>query len=396
MRWRTPRARRALRDSRATAASCCVIARDAFARVPQHRWPHAPRGTLRVRLEHLHDGGAAGHPGLPPKPVLSSGAGLLCGHVDAQQLRHRRSARRQRAGAGRRCAAASSPPGALRTHRIRRRSRWRRACRNWCRCMPAASARRGAASCCSERSGSGKSTLALHAALAGLDFLAEDSVFVQPATLHATGLSAYMHARDRIHCICWKATCGVPRAPSPRIQRRSGVRKHEIDLRARPRAARGAAIAHRGDRRARGATRTRCAAPDAAHRRAAEARVARGAAICARNGRAGRSSSGALLQRRRFQPAARLAAARCRGAARAAGETAAMSLATHARPARRVDLRRDAGRMRAGHRAALGSARRHRAALAEGVSRANRAPMWRPACCGACRWLGATLPTGSA
>src|SRR4029079_19173948 len=80
-------------------------------------------------------------------------------------------------------------------------------------------------------SGAGKSTLALHAALGGLEFLAEDSVFVQPRTLRATGLSAHVHTRQTgLRLIADPAVRrALRRAPS--IRRRSGVRKHEFDLR---------------------------------------------------------------------------------------------------------------------------------------------------------------------
>jgi hypothetical protein len=80
-------------------------------------------------------------------------------------------------------------------------------------------------------SGSGKSTLALHAALGGLDFLAEDSVFVHPAALLATGLSAYAHARAESLRLIGDPQVRRLARRSPRIVRRSGVIKHEIDLR---------------------------------------------------------------------------------------------------------------------------------------------------------------------
>jgi hypothetical protein len=80
-------------------------------------------------------------------------------------------------------------------------------------------------------SGSGKSTLALHCLLRGLDFLSEDAVFVQPSTMLATGAANFLHVRS-------DSLVGLGRAPaaslirrSPVIRRRSGVRKHELDLR---------------------------------------------------------------------------------------------------------------------------------------------------------------------
>lgn len=80
-------------------------------------------------------------------------------------------------------------------------------------------------------SGAGKSTLALHSLLQGLDFLAEDAVFVQPERMLATGVANFLHVQgdalrfvddDRVRR--W-----VVQAPV--IRRRSGVEKFEADLR---------------------------------------------------------------------------------------------------------------------------------------------------------------------
>jgi hypothetical protein len=81
-------------------------------------------------------------------------------------------------------------------------------------------------------SGAGKSTVTLQCLLEGLDFLAEDSVFVVPDTLLATGVSSFLHVRA--DSLRWIAQPGHARSirKSPVIVRRSGVRKYEIDLRA--------------------------------------------------------------------------------------------------------------------------------------------------------------------
>ena len=79
-------------------------------------------------------------------------------------------------------------------------------------------------------SGSGKSTLALHSLLQGLDFLAEDAVFVQPESLLATGVANYLHVQaDALRFIDDKATQWISHAPI--IRRRSGAEKFEADLR---------------------------------------------------------------------------------------------------------------------------------------------------------------------
>jgi energy-coupling factor transporter ATP-binding protein EcfA2 len=81
------------------------------------------------------------------------------------------------------------------------------------------------------RSGAGKSTLMLQSLLAGLDFLAEDSVMVQPRTLRATGVASFLHLRpDSLRFFDRTAQAAVLRN-SVVIRRRSGVKKLEIDLR---------------------------------------------------------------------------------------------------------------------------------------------------------------------
>jgi hypothetical protein len=205
------------------------IAQEAFARVPQHRWPRATRRTLRVTLRHTRDGRSAAW-SAPPKPVLSSGAGLFCGHIDARNfmvadphaaraliqvddsmLRHRQLVRYELIEFAA-ITLATRAQGLVSLH---------------AGCVGL----RGRGILLLGSSGSGKSTLALHAALGGLEFLAEDSVFVQPATLRATGFSAYVHAREESLALIGDSHVRKAVARAPRIQRRSGVRKHEIDLR---------------------------------------------------------------------------------------------------------------------------------------------------------------------
>jgi hypothetical protein len=80
-------------------------------------------------------------------------------------------------------------------------------------------------------SGSGKSTVALHCLLQGMDFVSEDSVFVAPDSLRATGVANFLHVRAE--SLRWLARSSEEAAirGSPVIRRRSGVRKFEVDLR---------------------------------------------------------------------------------------------------------------------------------------------------------------------
>ncbi|MGH8323258.1 MAG: hypothetical protein ACRETD_05600 [Steroidobacteraceae bacterium] len=79
-------------------------------------------------------------------------------------------------------------------------------------------------------SGAGKSTASLHCLLRGMDFLAEDSVFVTPDRMLATGIANFLHIRcDSLQSLPAASTSVIRR--SPVIRRRSGVEKFEVDLR---------------------------------------------------------------------------------------------------------------------------------------------------------------------
>ena len=80
-------------------------------------------------------------------------------------------------------------------------------------------------------SGAGKSTLTLQCLIDGLEILSEDSVFVTPDTLLATGVSNFLHVRaDSLRWIARGRTLANIRK-SPVIRRRTGVSKYEVDLR---------------------------------------------------------------------------------------------------------------------------------------------------------------------
>lgn len=82
-------------------------------------------------------------------------------------------------------------------------------------------------------SGAGKSTLTLLAALDGYEVMAEDGVFVEPKRLRATGVPNFLHVTDG--SLAWLD--GPARRQvmaSPRIRRRSGVEKFQVDLRSGP------------------------------------------------------------------------------------------------------------------------------------------------------------------
>jgi hypothetical protein len=80
-------------------------------------------------------------------------------------------------------------------------------------------------------SGSGKSTLALCSLLEGLEFLAEDAVFVQPQSLLATGVANYLHVQAETLGFVDDEAARRWITQAPLIRRRSGVQKFEADLR---------------------------------------------------------------------------------------------------------------------------------------------------------------------
>ncbi|MDE2262536.1 MAG: serine kinase [Gammaproteobacteria bacterium] len=81
-------------------------------------------------------------------------------------------------------------------------------------------------------SGAGKSTAVLHCALEGLDVVSEDSLFVAPRALLATGVANFLHVRRESLRFLSAADASLIRG-APVIRRRSGVRKFEVDLRQR-------------------------------------------------------------------------------------------------------------------------------------------------------------------
>jgi hypothetical protein len=80
-------------------------------------------------------------------------------------------------------------------------------------------------------SGAGKSTLALHGLLEGMDFVAEDAIFVDPRNMQARGVGNFLHVREDALRFIEEGPLQQWIAHSPTIRRRSGVEKFEADLR---------------------------------------------------------------------------------------------------------------------------------------------------------------------
>jgi hypothetical protein len=83
-------------------------------------------------------------------------------------------------------------------------------------------------------SGAGKSTMALHCLMQGLDVIAEDAVFVGSGKLLATGVANFLHVRRDALAFVDDSVAASRIRGSPVIHRRSGAEKFEVDLRRLP------------------------------------------------------------------------------------------------------------------------------------------------------------------
>jgi hypothetical protein len=205
------------------------LARWAYAGLPQYK-PSAATPDIRIRLV-LHPRAAARTPGQPPPVRMMSGAGLLYGVTDwadsvvispaeraalivvtREMLRFPYHARYELIEFAV-CTLATRTQELVPLH-------------------AACIGRRGRGLLLIGPGGSGKSTAALHAALAGFEFSAEDSVFVAPEKLLAMGVANFLHVRAEGLRFLSRADAQMVRK-SPVIRRRSGIEKFEVDLRQR-------------------------------------------------------------------------------------------------------------------------------------------------------------------
>lgn len=201
----------------------------AYGGLPQHRFAAGETTEFHVELR-LVARQASRASSMPPLVRMQSGAGLLCGVMDASNYVVLAPGQR------RALVVASedmlSNPYHLRYELIEF-AVFTLAARGM-GLVPlhgACVGRRGRGILLLGSSGSGKSTLALHSLLRGLDFVAEDAIFVQPESLLATGVPNYLHVQaDALRFV---EDPDVHRwiEQAPVIRRRSGVEKFEADLR---------------------------------------------------------------------------------------------------------------------------------------------------------------------
>jgi hypothetical protein len=199
----------------------------AYGGLPGHRLPFAGR-TFQMVLRLLP--ARATHWAEPPPVRVQSGAGLLCGAMDDCNYvvldPH-----------GRRALVAVSQDMLVHAYHLRYEliefAAFTLAARGL-GLVPlhgACVGRAGRGVLLLGASGAGKSTLALHSLLGGLEFLAEDAVFVRPDSLLATGVPNFLHVRPDALRFVDDAYVRDWLGQAPLIRRRSGVEKREADLR---------------------------------------------------------------------------------------------------------------------------------------------------------------------
>lgn len=211
-----------------TSEALLNLVEAAYAGLPSHQWPtSAPEFRIELRLLPRQ---ISPNTAEPPPVRVQSGAGLLCGVMDASnyvvlapQQHH--------------ALVVASEDMLSRPYHLRYEliefAVFTLATRGL-GLVPlhgACVGRQGRGILLLGASGSGKSTLALHSLLQGLDFLAEDAVFVRPESLLATGVANYLHVQaDALRFVDDEETRRwISQAPV--IRRRSGVEKFEADLR---------------------------------------------------------------------------------------------------------------------------------------------------------------------
>jgi hypothetical protein len=204
-----------------------ALVETAYSALPAQRAVHArPRFEIRLRCVESR---VAIHG--PPPLLLASGAGTYCGMMDAANFAIVSPAQR---------AALVSISSSMLAHPYHARYEllefavYTLAARAQSLIsMHAACVGRGRkGALLIGPSGAGKSTLALHCVFEGMRLLSEDSVFVSPADLKATGIGIFLHVRKDSRIRPKDPTVDALLSRAVVIRRRSGVEKLALDLRA--------------------------------------------------------------------------------------------------------------------------------------------------------------------
>lgn len=203
-----------------------AVAATAFGKLPRHEFP----SRVRLRMSLTLDGSQERRVKTPPRMRLSSGAGLLHGVMGSTLVVIAPAQRHASVVVARDLLRF---PYHLRYEVIEfvaltLAARAQRLVPLHAACV----GRRGSGILLLGDSGAGKSTLSLLCALAEFQFVAEDSVFVAPGTMRATGLANYLHVLAGSLPLVPLAAQRAAIRRSPVIRRRSGAEKFTFDLRA--------------------------------------------------------------------------------------------------------------------------------------------------------------------
>ncbi|MGI9234254.1 MAG: serine kinase [Woeseiaceae bacterium] len=205
------------------------LAIDAFGDLPRYRLGGRPP-TLNVKLVLTYHERSWLRDADPPRPVLSSGNGLLCATTDpgnfaivdvpmsralicvsADMLQYPYHARYE----------------LIELAFLTLASRARSLVPLHTACVGS----NGSGLLLMGSTGTGKSTLGLHALALGMQFLADDSAFVAPASLKITGVPNYLYLQRGTLDFLAPGQLRRQIQGSPKIRRRSGVQKYQANLR---------------------------------------------------------------------------------------------------------------------------------------------------------------------
>jgi hypothetical protein len=205
------------------------LAVDAFGGIPKQRLKRRPpRFTVQLVLNDHQKTWTSGE--APPPPVFSSGAELLCTTIDAGNFAVV-DVTKSRALICVSKAMLQQPYYArhelVELAFLTLASRAQALVPLHAACVGA----KGKGVLLMGASGTGKSTLSLHALAGGMRLLSEDSAFVASESLRVTGVPNYLHLAPNALGFLQPGALRRAIERSPVIQRRSGARKFEADLR---------------------------------------------------------------------------------------------------------------------------------------------------------------------
>ncbi len=209
-----------------------TLALDAFDNLPKQKLSHAP-SRFKVTMILNHHKRTWPRKTEPPRPVLNSGNGLLCATMDTGNFAIVNVPQSQ-------ALVCVSAPMLGHPYHVRYEliefafltlaSRAQSLISLHAGCVGS----NGLGLLLMGASGTGKSTLGLHALVAGMEMISEDSSFVTLPDMSLMGVPNYLYVRRETLGLLKSGPLHDQIIRSPKIRRRSGVQKYEVDLRQLP------------------------------------------------------------------------------------------------------------------------------------------------------------------